>query len=361
MSKDKIVKARLKQFVKNAVTDKEDDAFCTLDDDMKSLINNGTIDINQNFYFNATILHSIAYRSRNIEDIKFLVEKNADLNQNSYDDETSFHYLARNKYVTLDMVKYLLKHGGDVSVRNKYGSTPLHFISLNEDIKPEIVKCIIDNSSNINVINDFGATPIHCLAIYNNSINNKIIKLFLDEGADINAQRNEGSTPFNDYLKSNGNINTEIVEFLMQNGAIININDFHLSFKSIIKNLSLKVDVEDSNQLINLVFGVLQETLFSLKDSNNNINIADKVASDIFEYINKTYKETDNTNEKEICILAGSYFSRIYPEIDIENLDKDFVRDILYITKKSSMKAFYPSPIEVGEIPGEFLTETTSD
>jgi ankyrin repeat protein len=59
----------------------------------------------------------------------------------------------------LDVVKYLVEKGADVKAANNYGNTPLHLAADNCNL--DIVKYLLEKGADVKAANKVGNTPLH--------------------------------------------------------------------------------------------------------------------------------------------------------------------------------------------------------
>jgi serine/threonine protein kinase len=111
----------------------------------------------------------------------------------------------------VEKVKKLLKKGADVNAKNFLGFTSLHIAASAGHI--EVVKLLIENGANVNAKDNVGWTPLYNAAIYGHI---EVVKLLIEKGADVNAKANYGTTPLHEAAY-HGHI--EVVRLLLEHGA----------------------------------------------------------------------------------------------------------------------------------------------
>jgi len=115
----------------------------------------------------------------------------------------------------IEQVKALISKGADVNERGVWGNTPLHYASRTGHA--EVAKLLISKGAYVNAPDGRnGMTPLHCAA---GSGNKQIVELLLSKGADINAKERYGRTPLFEAMKSTAAGRKEIVELLVEKGA----------------------------------------------------------------------------------------------------------------------------------------------
>jgi len=134
----------------------------------------------------------------------------------------------------IELVKSLISKGADVNERGGWGNTPLHHACRKGHA--EVAKLLISKGAYVNARSGnapstsgdlpsrSGMTPLHYAAA---SGDKQTVKLLLSKGADINAKNTGGMTPLFEAMKSPAAARKEIVELLMAKGA--KVPAFHLA------------------------------------------------------------------------------------------------------------------------------------
>jgi len=89
----------------------------------------------------------------------------------------------------LEKVKKLLDRGADVNARDKDGWTPLHWASVHGHL--DVIKLLVERGADVNASNH-GWTPLHEAASRGHL---NVVKFLVERGADVNARDREGRTP----------------------------------------------------------------------------------------------------------------------------------------------------------------------
>lgn len=217
----------------------------------EGLLANGA-DVNAKLNGGTTLLHVAAYR-RNIQAMKFLIERGANVNARDKRGDTPLYRVQwlpiSPKWVTPDQQKtateLLLFNGADANIQNDVGLAPLHILALWWDEK-ELVELYVSNGADVNIVVNDTYTPLD-LAVdrennqmadalrghggrYHNPLRVEIltaarkgnlgrIKEFADEGADVFVHDIYGRTPLH-FATACGHI--KIVRFLLEKGADVN-------------------------------------------------------------------------------------------------------------------------------------------
>jgi ankyrin repeat protein len=122
----------------------------------------------------------------------------------------------------IEQVKLLISKGADVNAKNRIGYTPLHHAASGGH--SDVVKLLLDCGADINAKGTNQRTPLHYAAEYGDE---KTIELLLSKGADINAKDSRNATPLCVAMTSLSDGRREIVDFLVSKGA--KVPDFHLA------------------------------------------------------------------------------------------------------------------------------------
>ncbi|MBQ6617721.1 MAG: ankyrin repeat domain-containing protein [Thermoguttaceae bacterium] len=208
-----------------------------------------------------TLLH-FAAKSGNLELVKWLAEKGLDVNENDAGKKTPLHYAAGCEFqyspvhqflffshssyifgnVNLEVVKYLVEKGANVNDKDNLQCIPLHFAANNGNL--EVVKYLVEKGSNINEGSFFGESVLHVAAqsgnlelvkylvkmganareqsvlhFAANSGNLELVKYLVKMGANINARNAKGGTALHNAAFSG---NLELVKWLVAQGLDVN-------------------------------------------------------------------------------------------------------------------------------------------
>ena len=121
----------------------------------------------------------------------------------------------------IEQVKLLISKGADVNAKDARGFTPLHRVCFSIS-KNAIAELLIDKGANVNAritdVND-GRTTLHCVAT---SGNVEIGKLLIAKGVNIDAKENNGGTPLHRACLSG---RKNVVVLLIAKGADLNVKN----------------------------------------------------------------------------------------------------------------------------------------
>ena len=179
---------------------------------VKSLISKGA-DINEKNKNGWTPLHTASWNGRkDVADA--LIAEGANVNDTDVSGQTPLHLAA--DFGNEFMSTLLLTKGANVNARDRRGNTPLHVAARK---RGKTTKVLIAKGAEVNARNDNGQTPLHLAAPRRKEDPRMIAtSLLLANGADINAKDKLGSTPL--YMAAR-NDRKDIVELLLSKGAII--------------------------------------------------------------------------------------------------------------------------------------------
>jgi len=152
-------------------------------------------------------LHT-AVEEGNIDVVKSLLERGADINSLNGDDKTPLAIAAYKGSV--EVVRLLIERGAEVDSRDKWDWTALHEASRHGHV--EVARILIDHGANVNARQKRLRTPIN-LSAANDQLD--IVKLLLERGADVQAEDARGETPYQ-VLVQRGH--REMADYLRRHG-----------------------------------------------------------------------------------------------------------------------------------------------
>lgn len=163
-----------------------------------------------------TQLLFISIKYKNIEIIKYLIEKGVDVNISDNKQNTPLMLACSTK--NPDVAELLLQYGANVNLKND-SETPLT-LACNVSDNSDTVKLLLKYGLDINApITETGANALMVLTNKKSSLG---VKNLIESGADVNLCDKDGkSALFYAILQCN----TELVEILIENGAEINLCD----------------------------------------------------------------------------------------------------------------------------------------
>ncbi|KKT23685.1 MAG: hypothetical protein UW09_C0003G0207 [candidate division TM6 bacterium GW2011_GWF2_43_87] len=167
---------------------------------VKLLVKKGA-DVNQKTKHFGTPLFSAAEKG-NLEIMRYLIEdEHVDVNVKVDDSEnfTPLHNAVT--FHKLDAVKFLIKKGADVNQGNWRLMTPLFFAV--RDANLAIVRCLVEEGkADVNSVNEWKETPLFLAGRADKDL--EIVKYLIEKGADVGVKNNKNETALegeSDFVK----------------------------------------------------------------------------------------------------------------------------------------------------------------
>ncbi|MEI0612043.1 ankyrin repeat domain-containing protein [Brachyspira pilosicoli] len=210
-------------------------------------------DINAfNNYGNTALIYGV----NNLETVKLLVENGADVNFYKGGSTALISACDYNPERNIDVIKYLVSKNANINAQDNKGYTALNKTLDTSDegsidiLDFEIAHFLIEQGADVNIKNKHQYTPLIYLGMGEGDFNNKsfqeyrikLAEVLLEKGADINAQDYNGYTSLIWACSSYGSRFAEpFVKFLVEKGADINIeNDYGDTALDIAEHLKLR-------------------------------------------------------------------------------------------------------------------------
>ncbi|MFC1793921.1 ankyrin repeat domain-containing protein [Planctomycetota bacterium] len=218
---------------------------------------------NVNYPQNWGPLTEAPYISDNIEMVKLLIARGADINAAGFQTPLEAAILSGRR----DIFDLLIQRGAGVNAKDKSGYTAAYMAIHKDDIyflntliangvelntkyrggetllqsaaitgRTESVKVLLEAGADVNAKNDNGHTALHYPLDIRNSdykkykLSKDTLLLLLNKGADVNLKDKKGRTPLHLAAESS---NVEIIELLLDKGAEVNEKDDEAGFTAL--------------------------------------------------------------------------------------------------------------------------------
>ena len=160
----------------------------------------------------------VFFDNKNLEKIKELIKKGADINIELEGDKTPL-FLSLSKGHK-ELTEILIKNGADVHFQNKSGLTPL-LMAINRE-EQELAKLIIEKGADVN-ISKSSKSFMNPLLMAIDKEQPELAKLIIEKGADVSTIRGN-TTPLLLAIENNF---SKLAKLLIEQGAPITSNDSH--------------------------------------------------------------------------------------------------------------------------------------
>jgi len=226
-------------------------------------------------------IYSVETSSPDIDFVKALITKKADINVKDKYGNSPLYYAIRSK--DIELIKTLIENGADVNAQDIQGNSPLSYAIRSKDI--ELIKTLIENGADVNTQNKYGYILLHGDIPWKHE---KILGLLLNKGADINKPNNDGLTP----LQNSVFYYPDIVQIIKTKGGTSQSALIDAIIKEDIENVKAQI-LLDPNE-INLLDGA-GNSLLHYATALQNYAIA--------EYLIDTGINVDTKSKKGITAL----------------------------------------------------------
>ena len=150
-----------------------------------------------------------------LEEVKELLQSNANIEAKGYFQETPLHWAA--KYGHRDIVDLFLEKKADIEAKDQYQNTPLYLAA--ERGHRDIVDLLLEKNADIEAKDQYQRTPLLLAAQFGHR---DIVDLLLEKNADIEAKGSWKETPL--HLAAEGG-HKEVVTLLLEKGADLGAKD----------------------------------------------------------------------------------------------------------------------------------------
>lgn len=153
--------------------------------------------------------------SGDIEQVKLLISKSADVNAKNQRGNTPLYLAAQNGHK--DVAELLIAKGADVNAKDNNGSTLLHGACFKNN--KDIARLLIGKGAEVNVKDNANVTPLLTAATFGRIT---IAELLIDKGADVNAKNSREITSLHMAARNGFK---DVVELLIAKGADVNVSN----------------------------------------------------------------------------------------------------------------------------------------
>ena len=101
------------------------------------------------------LIHAAAYN--NLELLKWLIEKGANVNHQDRIGYCALHFAGQNKLV--DIAKFLLENGADPNLQDIHGNSPLWTAVFESKAEKEVMNLILKSGGDPNLYNKYDKSP----------------------------------------------------------------------------------------------------------------------------------------------------------------------------------------------------------
>jgi ankyrin repeat protein len=190
---------------------------------------NASVGVPKSLQEKCTLLH-IASLCNQVEIVRFLLERGADLNSRNANDDTAFHFAARSGNV--DIMKLLIDKGISANLTNTPANTPLQLSPASSNLVATRVFVKIEAA--LNKTNKSGLSPL-MMAAYNGKL--EAVRYLIERGADINLCTNTNKSAL--LLAVEGK-QFHMVRLLLENGADVNVGNVPWDMRPLVRAILMQ-------------------------------------------------------------------------------------------------------------------------
>jgi ankyrin repeat protein len=177
---------------------------------------NAIVSVPENLHKKSTLLHIASCYSQ-LEIIRLLAERRADINMRNANNDTALHLAAAS--CSVDIFKLLIDRGMSVNLTNIDDFTPLHVSA--EYGNRETTKILVEKGADLNTTNVGGNTPL-MLAAYKGNL--EVFRYLTEIGADINIPNAKNDTAL---LLVAASRSVDIIKLLLDKGMPVNLTNIY--------------------------------------------------------------------------------------------------------------------------------------
>lgn len=167
-------------------------------------------------------LHSIAYRSKDVETVDYFIDKGVDVNQQNEEGNTPF--LLASYSNDLSIISHISKHVNDYKIKNKDGKSALTFAVQRNSV--EVVEFLINKGTDVSVLDAKGNNLGYYLVNYYSSETPEVfeqkLSLLQEKGLDITKAQGNGNTLYHVALEKN---NLDLLKRIHSLGIDVNVKN----------------------------------------------------------------------------------------------------------------------------------------
>jgi len=167
-----------------------------------------------------TVLHNLATRTKNLDLLKYFVEKGVD--PNILDEKNNNTLILAASRANHEIIDYLISKTADVNIKNKEGMSGLTRATRSNSI--DVMKLLVENGANIDVLDRSGNNlGFHLVDSYSDGeVFEEKAEYLVSQGLDIKATQNGNTTLLHHAIKKN---DVDLLKVLLSYGIEINAKD----------------------------------------------------------------------------------------------------------------------------------------
>jgi len=177
---------------------------------------NAHIEVPENQLNKCTLLHLASYCGQ-VEVVRLIVNRGADINIRDAINNTALHYAAES--CSVGIIKFLIDKGLSVNLTNTENSTPLHISVQFGHL--EATKTLVGKGATMDNTNEYGVTALMIAAIH---CKLEFFRYLTEKGADINvpnAKHNNNTAVH--YAAASGSV--DIIKLLLDKRMSVNLTN----------------------------------------------------------------------------------------------------------------------------------------
>jgi len=153
-----------------------------------------------------------AARSRDVEKVKKLIDKGADIEARNEDGWTPL--IIASNYGYSEIVRVLIENGADANMKDERSKETALMFAVFHNLIDIVEMLIVDGKADVNIGNMIGCTPLMSAAMGGYT---HLAKMLIERGADVNARTLYGMTALGFAQRDN---RYDTAEMLRSHGAV---------------------------------------------------------------------------------------------------------------------------------------------